>query len=562
MKPKEVLRMNILAPEGTNYDMLYGGQFALSPDGSMLAFVATDTTRGAVSKLWVRKLSSLEALPLPGTDKAYWPFWSPDSKYIAFFAEQKLKKILASGAPPLSICDSIRTARGGSWGRKDIILFTPNWEGPLYKVSAAGGIATVASRLDSTYKDFTHRWVDFLPDGEHFIFYSRTEGNVGGERDAICVGSLNSPEIKRLFAAKSSASYDDGHILFVRDGVLMAQPFDPNSLDLNGDAVPTAERVTSIKAFSRSAFSVAPSGRIVYQNWETQSGSKLLIIDREGRVLDSIGEIADQFHLRLSPDEKYLAIQMNDPNANNTDIWIVDLVRRIQSRFTFDAGYDLAPVWSPDGSQIAYYSQYNKHMGIYIKATTSADTGRLVFESDLSLWIECWSNDGKYLVFQQSTNTDADDIWILPLEIDSKPFKFLATKYQENDAQISPDGRWMAYFSDESGKGQVYVSPFPKPTAKWQVSVREGSRPMWSKDGKQVYYIDNEDHVMVAQVDGAGSMFQVGKVERLFEVRQFRPVNDYDVFSDNKRFVVNTPMSDKTNSTLIFVQNWAEELKK
>ncbi len=553
-EPKQVLKAHVLAPEGNEFDDFAGGGLSISPDGLNLAFVSLDTL-SKKTQLWVRPLNSLAALPLPGTEDAFLPFWSADSRYIAFFADGKLKKILATGGPTLTICDA-PSGRDGSWNQDDIILFTPTYNGVIHKVSAAGGESAPITTLDSAKSDKTHRWVKFLPDGNHFLFYARTGSGAGGENDAICLGSLDADSFERIIPARSTVNYANGYILYQREASLMAHPFDVDALELTGDAFPIAENITYLNGWSRSVFTASTNGLILYRSGELNIGSQLLLMDRAGSVLDSLGQQEIQYSQKFSPDEQFIALSIHDAANSNTDIWTYDISRGIKTRFTFDSTSDLSLIWSPDGKQIAFSSDRSGKNGIYIKNVSGLGQIELIYEHDLALWPRSWSLDGKSIFFVREDAKSQADIWVILLSKDSEPYAFISTPFNEYDPTISPDGRWIAYVSDETGVQQVYVTQFPGPGSKWQVSTNEGDRPLWRGDGKELFYLSNEDEIMSAEVDGSGQTFRVGRVEKLFEVNGSRPGTVYDVTSDGQRFLVNQVPQNSAKTTVVMIKNW------
>jgi serine/threonine protein kinase len=552
---------SILPPEGNDFVNILGSNLAISPDGRTLTFAARDSV-SQKTLLWVKPLNSLSALPLPGTEDAFYPFWSADSRYIGFFAQGKLKKIQATGGPPLTICDAAE-GRGGTWNQKDIILFTPLSTGVIHKVSAAGGTSSALTALDSTYQDYTHRWPYFLPDGEHFLFFARSGGDAGSEKDAICLGSLNDKTIKRLIQAKSNPAYAQGHIIFAREATLMAQPFEAGSLQLTGDAMPIAEKMAYMVFRSQGVFSVSEKGVLVYQTGGSEAGSDLVIFNRAGQPVDTVGAKERYFSPRFSPDGRKIVVNLLDLPTRNEDIWVYDIARGIRTRFTFDPSVDYEPIWSRDESRIAFgSSRQPPGSELYLKGTTGVGIDTLILDSKFNLWPSDWSKDGRYLLYSSTDSSGKDDIWVLPLFGERKPFPFTQSSFSEYDASLSPDGRWLAYLSDESGKEEVYVAPFPGPGGKWQVSIAEGDRPRWRADGKELFYLDNSDRIMVAEVDGSGTDFKVGAVKPLFQTRPSRPGNVYDVSADGQKFLVNTVRTSESSAPFTLVQNWTKILEK
>ncbi|MDH3890532.1 MAG: serine/threonine-protein kinase [candidate division Zixibacteria bacterium] len=557
-EPKPVVKAHLLAPEDNEYGDFAGGSFALSPDGEKLAYSASDTVTNK-TQIWVRPLNSLAALPLPGTENAFLPFWSPDSKYIAFFKNAKLKKILAAGGPTLTICNA-PNGRSGSWNSEDVILFTPSHIGPIHRVSAAGGESTPVTTLDSSFGDKTHRWVRFLPDGNHFLFYARTGSGSGGEKDAICIGSLDSDRVDRIIHASSTLDYANGHIIYQRESSLMAHPFDAASLELTSDAFPLVEDVSYLQNWSRSIFTVSNNGTLVYRSGKLNIGSQLMLFDRNGEVLDTIGDQLVQFSQRLSPDERFIAISVDDQANSNEDIWTFDIERGIKTRFTFDSTMDAMPIWSPDGEQIVFRSDRSGKPGIFVKNVSGLGEIEKILEGDKEVWPYSWTPDGQSIIVMKDVTDKGTDIWAVPVDGEKEAFAAVSTNFDEWYPEISPDGRWLAYVSDETGKEEIYVTPFPGPGSKWQVSTNEGDRPIWRGDGKELYYLNNKEEIMVAEVDGSTASFRVGKVNKLFEINGSRPGTVYDVTKDGQRFLVNQNVQAVSKSKVVLVRNWDHSL--
>src|SRR5215813_3139485 len=468
--PAKVVRSAILPPENSNFNAL--SLFAVSPDGLRLAFVA----RGPSSAmLWVRPLDSLTAQPLAGTDGATNgspPFWSPDNRFIGFFAGGKLKTIDISGGPPQTLCDA-PNPRGGTWNREGVIVFSPNTSGPLQRVSAAGGAATAVTKLDESRRQATHRWPYFLPDGHHFLY--RIGGLAGptsqNENNGIYLGSLDSNE-QKLILRTESAAYASGYLLFGREGTLMAQAFDDGTFQLKGDAFPIAERLQVDFGGARAIFSVSENGILAFQSGVPRGISQLIWFDRGGKQVGQLSELGFYVSPRLSPDEREAAVGIFDTNAGSTDIWLYELARNLPTRFTFDPAFEANPVWSPDGRRLVFTSNRKGVFDIYQKASSGASSDELLLESNESKVATSLSADGRFVAYTD-TDTKANtkqDLWILPLFGDRKPFPFLQTQFNEFGAQFSPDGRWLAYVSDESGNNQIYLTPFPGPGGKWQIA--------------------------------------------------------------------------------------------
>lgn len=560
-----VTRASILPPEKTTFVATGGGHIALSPDGRTIAFVARDSSGNAV--LWVRSLNALSAQPLRGTEGAQYPFWSPDSRFLGFFAAGKLKKIEASGGPGQTICDAPE-GRGGTWNRDGVIVFAAGFNAPLSRVSAAGGVPSLLRQLDSTRSEISHRWPHFLPDGHHFLYVSRTLVGGTGEGDAIYAGSLDSTmPHKVVVSASSNMAYAAGQLLFMREQALMSQPFDIDRLELMGEAVPVAEQVQYDPSFSRAVFSVSENGVLTYQTGLTSGGRQLVWFDRSGKVLGTVGKPAEYFTPRLSPDGRRLAVDLFDPQSRNIDVWLCEITRNVWTRFTFDPGIDRDPAWSPDGSRIVFRSNRSGRFHLYQRASSGEGSEEILFESNDDKVPTSWSMDGRFLAYHTPGNPKTlADLWVLPLKAqeakdDRKPILFLQTDFNEVGSDISPDGRWIAYSSNESGRSHVYVRPFPGPGGKYQVSTTGGLRPRWRLDGKELFYLADDNKMMAAEVKAGGATFEVGQVRPLFQTHPFLSGAAYDVTADGQRFLVNTIVGEES-SPITLVVNWPEELKK
>ncbi len=552
-----LLRTTILPPDGTALDFTNGLSLpALSPDGKRIVFGARSADGKA--PLWVRSLDALTAQPLSGTEAAAFPFWSPDSRFIAFFADGKLKKIDASGGPALTLADA-PLGRGGSWNRDGVIIFAPaNTVGALRRVSSAGGASSPLSAAQG-------RLPFFLPDGRHFL-YQNQPGN-----GTILVGSLEGGESKVVTEASSNALYALGRILFLRSGTLMAQPFDPRRLVTTGEAVPAAEQIqTVLNSGTVGVFSVSETGMLMYRTGMGAGGSLLTWFDRSGKQGITVGEPANVFAFQFSPDRKSLAVAIQD--GSNGNIWTYDVSRGLRTRFTFDPAYVGSPVWSPDGRSIVFRSNRKGHFDLYRKSANGAGSEELLYADNLEKFPTSWSADGKFLLYDTGFSRAAAALWALPLTPQRqggplKPFLISQTPFNEFDAHFSPDGRWIAYSSNESQRNGVYVTPFPPPLSgpggKWQISTAGGSLPRWRQDGKEIFYMDLNRQLMAAEVAVRGGTVEVGQVRPLFTATQMTQGNPlYDVSADGQHFLLRTYPEQKSGEPLTLVQNWTAGLKK
>ncbi len=556
----ELMRFHI--PPTVN--LATAGTFALSPDGRHLAFPAAGSD--GVTRLWVHALDSLEARPLPGTEGSGTPpFWSPDSRFIAFGTGGKLKKIDISGGPAQTLCDLAPIDIGGSWNRDGVIIFGSQ-PGPLMRVSAAGGIASPVTALDVSRRETLHIFPSFLPDGRHFVYERATRTPEG---NGIYLGSLDSkPEeqsLKRLLTTAigpvyvPSAGSLPGQLLFWRDGTLLAHALDERRLELAGDPVPVAEQVGSFIGFG--FFSASTNGVLVYRT--ASQDFQLTWFDRQGKVLGSAGEPGRYTAVALSPDGTRAAVSRSDPqNTVRWDVWLVDLARSTSTRFTFGPARTNDPVWSHDGSRIIFVSERDS-FNFYQKAASGSKDEELVLKSSENKIPTSWSRDGRFLLYTTAPNAKTKrDVWVLPLEGDHKPAPFLRTEFDEQQGQFSPDGSWVAYTSDESGGNEIYVRTFsPKPDAggKWLVSRGGGTSPHWGSDGRELFYLGRDGSVMAVEVT-ARPAFQAGAPTPLFQPPRGNAA--WDVTADGKRFLFAVPAAQSAAPPFTVVLNWQAVLKK
>jgi eukaryotic-like serine/threonine-protein kinase len=557
------IRSAILPPEKSTFlfSGISSGPVVISPDGARLAFVAR-TPEGR-NLLWVRSLDMVTARPLEGTDGATFPFWSADGRFIGFFADAKLKKIDASGGSTQTLCDA-SIGRGGSWNSEGTIIFAPDVNNSIYRVSATGGEPTPVTALDESRHQYNHRWPYFLADGRHFLFFARSPD---GEYNGTYVGSLDSKEQKLLLPGASNALYaPPGYLLFVRERALMAWRFDARSLEFTGEAVPVAESVGVNGSAQRAGFSVSSNGILAYQGGGVESGWQLVWFDRAGKQFGTVGETAIHLFHRLSPDGQKVVEQINDARTGNVDLWIYDLARGVKTRLTFEPANESWPVWSPDGTHIAYASNRKLHFQIYQRASSGVGAEEPLFEEpDTEARPLSWSRDGRYLAFmrRQVRGTTRADIWILPLFGDRKAFPILQSPFEESMAAFSPDGRWLAYESNESGKIEVYVTPFPGAGGKWQVSAAGGSAPRWRGDGLELYYLAADNKLMAVGISPKGPTLEIGAVRSLFQARPVvGPGGGYDAAWDGKRFLIDTETEQAAGEPITLVVNWTADLRR
>ncbi|MCH7974503.1 MAG: serine/threonine-protein kinase, partial [Bacteroidetes bacterium] len=565
------IRASIHPPKGYQFAFavngIEGGHLEISPNGEMLAFVAEDSS--GEKSLWVRKLNALTAQKLNGTKGAYNPFWSTDSKYIAFFASGKLKKIIASGGPSITICKAT-TGRGGSWNKDNIIVFAPDQATGIFKVPAGGGEPKQITFLDSTKNENTHRWPYFLPDGKYFLFYSRTSGAGISENDMAYLSSLDGKELKKLFIVHSNLAFADNKILFIQDNTLMSQSFDTDNLKLIGDAVPIEENLLFTTRFNRGVFSVSQNGILFYQRGNIAKGMQLAYYDRNGKQENILNKPGDYRDANLSPDETKIALTIYDENTRNRDIWIYNIKRKINTRFTFSIANDSDPIWSPDGKWIVFVSNRNNgNQNLYKKLSNGVGDARQLTNSKFNKGIFDWSSDNRYISYFRDNIKTKEDIYYLQVPdisdtIKSKPKVFLNSEFSEFGGFFSPDGKWLTYASDESGKFQVYVRPFPGPGSKWQISTFPPSFGFfgWATSGKEIYYRSASNKIMSVEVNPHGNVFEVGKANVLFDLPFSGQASFEGVTKDNQHFLFRVPIQTNEVAPLTIVTNWNKKIQK
>jgi Tol biopolymer transport system component len=559
-----VLRASILPPDGSEFVSTWidAGPVEISPDGERVVFTARKGE--SPNLLWVRKLSESTARPLAGTEGAQRPFWSPDGRHIGFFSDRFFKKIDVDGGPVFTLAPGTES-RGGTWNRDGVILFTPSARGPVLRVSANGGKVTEATVYGPT--DATHRYPHFLPDGRHFFYLVRRGSGAGrGSNPEIRVGSLDSKDSKLVLNVASNAVYASGHLLYVREGALVAQEFDVDRLAVKGEPVTLVPDVLMDERFSRGVFSASSNGVLVYQTGKGQTLSALRWLDRSGAILETVGEPALFFNggdPEISPDGRRATTSIVDLRTGQTDIWIVDLATGTRRRFTTGPGSKEWCAWSPDGARVAHSVSNPRGTGydIVLKPTSGSEpevtlvSDPVEFQAPLG-----FSPDGNSFLYSKRKN-ERDDLWVLPLTGDRAPRPFLATPALEPIARFSPNGRYVAYQSDETGRFEIYVAAFPGPGSRWQISLSGGVEPRWSHDGGELFYFGPDNRLMAAQVKADAPSFDVGIIRPLFQARSMGFTYRYDVANDRKRFLVVAGLPQDL-SPITILTNWTAELPK
>jgi Tol biopolymer transport system component len=506
---------------------------------------------------------------LPGTEAAGFPFWSPDGRYIGFFAGGKMKKIDIQGGPPSVICDA-PDGRGGSWNQQGDIVFTPTVNSPIYRASASGGPISQLTTQDPSKNETTHRWPWFLPDGRHFIFLAGSTFTPSeSATNSILLGSLDSKETKLLFHTHYQAAYASGHMLFLRQSSLMAQPFDAKRFQITGEAIPIAEKVLEDSSIAHAWFSPSANGLLLYAEGAPKN-RQLVWFDRDGKQVGAVPGADAYAGISSSRDGKKLAYYLD---GTGFDVWSFDIARGVKIPLTFGASSgqgNLYPVWSPDGKYIAYTSYRNGTYSLYQKSADGSGGETLLLAGiDHFRVPTSWSTDGKFLVYHEgvSGGTYANgvpggwSIWVLPLFGDHKAHPFIQSTFSAREASFSPDGKWLAYCSNESGEYRVYVVPFPGPGGKWQVSFGDGRGPLWRRDGKEIFYLSADNKLLAVKVGTSGGSLAAGGARVLFDSHSYGVFGRYDASADGQRFVV-VYEGNRPSSTLTSVVNWTADLKE
>jgi Tol biopolymer transport system component len=551
---RKVVRAQISPPEHYTFTSVNASNLAMiSPDGNNLAFIAEGEGK---QLLFVRPLHATTAQALAGTEGAYYPFWSPDSKFIGFFAGGKLKKVEASGGVVQSLCDS-PFGRGGSWSRDGVILFTPGIHDVIYRVPDGGGQPVAVTKVKKAGPYAGGRWPHFLPDGKHFL-YVGTEGD--DFRGKIYAASLDNPEAKLIVDENSAAQYANGYIFFIKDGNLVAQPFDSDRLALSGNPVPVAPKVEYWEAKSQGNFSVSQNGVLIYRS-AYASPSRLVWLDRSGKQIATIGEPGNYGPARLSPDGRTIVTAREDAvETGKNDLWLINVERGIFSRLTFHPANGYSAAWSPDSSHLAIAS-----LGTRVQIIPANGTGTPVTVSiDQVAMTRDWAPDGHTILVQQQNSSTGMDV--MALAVSDKPelmTPVLISQFDEILPRLSPYGKWLAYVSNDSGRGEVYVVPFHGSGGRWQISnngVQAGiPGVVWSRDGKQLYFRDVAGGVMAVDVQPQGSEFHSGVPRQIFMAPG--GVWPLDAGPDGK-ILVSIRAEQEVSSPITLVLNWSEDIKR
>ena len=551
--PRPATRFAVALP---STDLLGISGLALSPDGRNLVYMAT---RDGVEQLYRREMDQLEAVPIRGTEGAQFPFLSPDGASLGFFADGALKKVSLAGGPAVTLCDVPGARLGASWGPDDAIVFASGDAPGLMKVSAAGGVAEPVTTVDADQGEAGHRWLDVLPDGKAVLF---TVWSTSLDDARIAVRSMDTGEQRMLVDGTNPRYAPTGHIIFGRDGSLWAVPFDVDALEVTGPITPVLEGV-QINGGGLALFTLAGDGSLAYVAAGVQGGRMLTWVDREGQEEPLGAEARTYTDPAVSPDGTRVAVTVLD--LENTDVWIWSLAGRTLTRLTFDPGFDLAPLWTPDSARVVFRS-LREGGGLFWKAADGTGEVEPLMESP-NAYALSWAADGR-LVFAELTS-GGFDIGVLTVEGEPNRDVLLDSEFSEERPAVSPDGQWLAYESDQSGQAEIYVRPFPNVNdGRWPISTDGGEEPQWGPEGRELFYLA-PDNLMVTQIE-TDPTFSWSTPERVFSTSGYAvPLNAahrYDIEPDG-RFLMLKPTTAETTDgdsspEVIFVLNWFEELQR
>jgi serine/threonine protein kinase/Tol biopolymer transport system component len=558
------VRFPLLPPEhgNFNFDSSAPAPVAVSSDGRRLVYGASDRTGREL--LWVRVVEEIEARPLSGTEGATYPFWSPDGEFIGFFGDGKLKKVRVAGGPPQTLGDA-PSGRGGSWSIRGVILYAADLAGPLWSIAAAGGAAKPATRLTSSGRGETHRWPSFFPDGRHFLF-TVNDQNRSLPEGGVYIGDLESPRLRRLLPDTSNAAYlAPGYVLFARDGALLSAAFDAKNWKMAGEPVPLVDSVDFHPYRWNAIFAGSQSGVLAYASRPSLVASRLTWFDRSGRSLGVVGEPADYSGIRISPAGDRCAAEVRDVRGGTIDVWVIDLARGSSIRLTSGALISHGPTWSPDGSRIAFDSDRSNQWNIYEKPVLGTGAEEVLVSSHGDKSPSDWSPDGRTLVFDVDglPGKTQHEIWLYRRE-DRKAIPLLQPNFDVQVGRLSSDGKWIAYVSNETGRSEVYVSPFPKTDRKWRISTSGGTQPVWSKNALELFFVGPGRKLFAVKVNPDPD-FHIEKTEPLFDLPvkiSASSVAPYDVSNDGSKFLVNAAVEEPVSEPITVVMNWTAGLPR
>jgi eukaryotic-like serine/threonine-protein kinase len=562
-------RSFVLPHEGTTLSLIGddGGSVALNADGSRLAFVAVNSK--ATAQIWIRPLEKLSAEPLDGTEGATFPFWSPDGRSLGFFADGKLKKIRLEDSAIVTLADA-PFGRGGSWNRDGVIIFAPDSHSGIHKVADSGGTSVAITNVDASVHT-THRWPKFLPDGQHFI-YMAANHFPDASHNGVYRSSLSGGENSLLIHTGADATYASGYLFFLSKNVLMAQQFDPDRGQLSGEPRPTVEKVLFDPSIWKAVFDASQNGVMAYELGDTVTGMQLSWFDRKGQKSGDVGEPHFQFDPRLSPDGRRLAAGVQD-SGGYSHIKIYDLLHGGSTQITFGKYDNGSATWFSSGIRLAIAAK-RQHYSIYQVDARGTTPEELLLDTGIDAWPLDLSPDGRFLLFGQgvSIGKTKSELWVYAMDGKSAPYRLTESPTIESEAQFSPNGRWIAYVSNQIGRDEVFVVPFrsrrktddatisPR-SAPIQISRSGGKRPRGRRDGRELFYMTSDNTMMAVPVVSNAAKFETGDARPLFRADPGLPINAWDVYPDGSKFIIEAAAREKS-APITLVQNWPADFRR
>jgi len=532
---------------------------SVSPNGHTIAVVGRrESERNNV--IWIYEPGAQEATALANTEGGSSPFWSPDGQSLGFFADGKLKKLNLANGTVQVLCEA-PNGRGGSWNKDGVILFTPTGTlgVGLYRISAWGGTPVQINVPEQALKEDSNRWPVFLPDGIHYLYSAVNLSSSRKEPHSIYMGSLNSNEKRFVVKAKGNTAFTaPGNLLFYRDETLFAQHFDTKKFELTGEPVPIVTDVQFFPRIAKAVFAASNTGLLVAERNADSGASQVLWFDRKGQQIGIALNPGIYGNVMLAPNGKVLASDTTDPASLNTNVWTYDLENRTEKRLTFDAAFDALPIWSPDGGHIVFSSNREHKFELYLKDSNGANDEKIIGQGPVDAFPTDWSRDGKYIIYQRGS-----ELWFMTMP-ELRAVQFLKRNSSLKDGRFSPDGKWLAYSSNESGRWEIYVTSFPEGHGRWQVSNAGGDQARWRGDGKELFYLSGGSNIMAVPVK-TGTNFDAGSPVILFQAnpREMIATSEqfvYDVSNDGQKFLINTQI--KTAMTpMSLVLNWGAKLQ-
>jgi serine/threonine protein kinase len=560
-----LVRSTLLPPDGTYFAP--ESPFAVSPNGKSIAFVATahieeSPTPVGDRSIWVRDLAEPKAREIAGTSGAQYPFWSHDGRMLGFFANGKLNKVDLRGGPVLTLCDT-QNGRGGTWNDEGIIVFQRNWSEGLMKIPAGGGTPEPVTTLNQENFDVAHRWPVFLPDGRRFLFFVVSTTSVAAsEYSGIYVGSLDSDDTRMVFRGVSRALYSGGHLLYRDGSTLMAHAIDESSLEFTNDPVPIAPDIPGGGiSWGGAHFGASSDGLLVHLRGAGATNSVLIWRDRDGNQLGQLGEDSGYWEPAISHDGTRVAVSEGQTSG---DIWLHDLERGVRTRFTFDPADDRSPLWSPDDERIVFASSRETAGEIYERPSSGQGSATLLYSSGTNITLTDWSEDGRWILF--SSLSLGENIWDL-MAFDMEEEKVIPVvegPFSQQYGSLSPDGKWLAFSSGESGRSEIYVQPFPEGAGRWMVSTNGGQHPVWTRDGRELIFMGDEEYDMWSvEVTGDNSLSFSTPTRMFAAFPKSNTGTIYSVSADGERMLLNErlPM-DRNNEGASLIQNWPRILDR